>query len=855
MAKCTAYDFKAIESYWQKYWLEHKTFCVKEDKSKPKYYVLDMFPYPSGAGLHIGHPEGYTASDILGRYKKAKGFNVLHPMGWDAFGLPAEQHAIATGLHPSINTEKNIATFRQQIQHLGFAIDWSREINTTQPEYYRWTQWIFLQLFKHGLAYVDEKPVWWCPQLGTVLANEEVIDGKSERGSFPVERRNLRQWVLRITRYADKLLDGLKDLNWPEATKMQQRAWIGRSEGASISFQLEGDDRALEVFTTRPDTLYGVSFIVLAPENPLVDSIVAEERRPELALYKASVKSKSDLERTDLAKEKSGVFTGRYAIHPMTKERIPVWVADYVLMDYGTGAVMGVPAHDERDFEFAQLYHLPIKPVLQSEEASDTLPYCSRGRLINSEAFNGLTSEEAKQAIVDVLEGAGQAHKTVQYKLHDWLFSRQRYWGEPFPIVWIKESDYKRVMECEGCVFREFLPEHPVTYKEGDETFCALPLASQHLPLRLPSVSSFKPSEESPMPLVNAGPAWLEVKLNLHTGAIEPNDGHLTEAWISGRRETNTMPQWAGSCWYYLRYLSPHESESPVNAQAFDYWKTPDLYIGGAEHAVLHLLYARFWHRFLFDIGVLQTSEPFPHLFHPGIILGTDGNKMSKSRGNVVNPDDIIETYGADTLRMYEMFLGPLEASKPWSTKNIEGIHRFLRKVWREFIDEEGAVSTKACGEKNSPEMEAMLHETIAKVGDDIEHLRFNTAISQLMIFMNRVQKEFAIAKSTAKAFVQMLAPFAPHIAEELWSRMGGQGSVSEASWPEVDASKLVKTQLKIVLQINGKLRDEITVDANDSKELILKKAKESPKASALLRDKVIKREIYVPGKLVNWVV
>ena len=853
MIKTAEYDFKAIEAHWQAFWAEHKTFHAEIDESRKKYWILDMFPYPSGAGLHVGHIEGYTATDILGRYKKAQGFNVLHPMGWDAFGLPAEQHAIATGLHPSINTKKNIDNFRQQMHRIGLGIDWEREINTTDPEYFRWTQWIFLQLFKHGLAYVDQKPVWWCPQLGTVLANEEVVDGKSERGNYPVERRPLRQWVLKITAYGDKLLKGIDSLDWPEATKRQQKQWIGRSEGGLVSFEVK-PDITLEVFTTRPDTILGVSFIAIAPEHGLIDSIVSIEQKHSVEDYRKQVAAKSDLERTDLAKNKTGVFTGSYAVHPFTGERIPIWISDYVLMHHGTGAVMGVPAHDERDFEFAQTYHLPIKQVI-TLSSNETLPAVGEGVLVNSGKFSGLATLDARKAILSELEHLKVGKTTVQYKLHDWLFSRQRYWGEPFPIVWVEEKDYQYLLACDHSPFKEFLPKTPIAYTENGKSLFAVPLTSKHLPLTLPEVSSYKPTMGSTTPLQNADSSWLNVKMNCSTGEILPADGFVEEGWIAGVRETNTMPQWAGSCWYYLRYLSPHFSNNFVDDKALHYWETPDMYIGGAEHAVLHLLYARFWHQFLFDLGLLPTSEPFKKLFHPGIILGPDGNKMSKSLGNVINPNSVIDEYGADALRLYEMFLGPLEASKPWSLQNVEGVYRFLKKVWREFVDLEGEIAKKMLGSCDSAEFQRLLHETILKVTEAIENLRFNTAISQLMICLNGIQKEPQISKNSAKVFLQLLAPFAPHIAEELWERLGEKASITEAAWPNFDASKCVRSQLKVVVQVNGKVRDEIYVSANAEPSEIIAAAKKASKVVAYLSKGTLVKEIYVPKKLVNFVV
>ena len=854
---CVEYDFSEIESHWQNKWLNDGEFCVNEDVEKQKYYILDMFPYPSGAGLHIGHPEGYTASDILARYKKACGFNVLHPMGWDAFGLPAEQHAVATGVHPEVNTKNNIDNFRNQIRRLGYAIDWGREINTTDASYYKWTQWIFLQLFKHGLAYVDEKPVWWCQELGTVLANEEVIDGKSERGNFPVERRQLRQWVLRITRYADKLLDGLADLDWPQATKRQQTIWIGRSDGCMIEFGIDNLSSKIEVFTTRPDTIYGVSYLAIAPEHNLVEKLTTPENYDAVKAYKDLVAAKSDLERTDLAKEKTGVLTGSFAINPLNNQKIPILVADYVLAYYGTGAVMGVPAHDARDFEFAKTLNLPIIQVIDGESKKVELPFCDDGILINSEKYSGLASSQARKKITHDLTALKFGKKQVQYKLHDWLFSRQRYWGEPFPIIWIKKSDYNKLSEVPNSILNEFLPETPVSYVQNGEELCALPLTSSHLPLVLPQVNSYKPSGAEASPLLNADNDWLHVKINLRTGEILPQSTTTddSEEWISGTREINTMPQWAGSCWYHLRYLSPKEQSAIVNKEAEAYWHTPDMYIGGAEHAVLHLLYARFWHRFLYDIGLVNSKEPFKKLYHPGIILGSDGNKMSKSRGNVVNPDDVIKQYGADTLRMYLMFLGPLDASKPWSIQNIEGIHRFLKKVWREYVAADGSINDKITSNIDEEDFESMLHQTIAKVTDDIENLRFNTAISQLMIALNTLQKATKITKKSAKAFLQLLAPFAPHMTEEIWHKMAYKNSISSEKWPSFDSEKLKKDVIIVVVQVNGKMRAEISIQANASKDDVINLAKENSKIVHYLAQGKIVKEIYIPQKLINFVV
>ena len=721
------YDFSEIEKRWQKYWEKEKTFKAEDGSQKPKYYALDMFPYPSGAGLHIGHPEGYVASDILARYKNARGFNVLHPMGWDAFGLPAEQYAIKTGTHPAETTRNNIENFRRQIKSIGFAIDWDREINTTDPGYYKWTQWIFLKLFKAGLAYVDEKPVWWCPELRAVLANEEVVDGKSEVGGHPVERRNLRQVVLRITAYAEKLLSGLDELDWPDSTKRQQKAWIGRSEGAEVSFAIDGMNEELVVYTTRPDTLFGATYMVVAPEHPLLGKLVAPEKTDEVNTYVEAAAKKSDLDRTDLAKDKSGVFTGSYCINPVNGQKTPIWVADYVLITYGTGAIMAVPAHDERDFEFAKKFEIPIVKVIhppETEENEDALPYVGEGRMTNSGEYDGMPSKEFLTAITSELEAKGKGKATVNYKLRDWIFSRQRYWGEPIPLVWVGKEEYDQALTAEGPVIA-LMPKEPVTTVRDGGTFYALPVPESELPLRLPEVENYKPSGTGESPLATI-PEWLEVYFNVNTGKTAPRDQGIPEGedWVPATRETNTMPQWAGSCWYHLRYLDPSNAEHLVSPEKEAYWGGPDFYIGGAEHAVLHLLYARFWHRFLHDEGVLAHPEPYKRLFHQGLILGEDGNKMSKSVGNVVNPDLVIEAYGADSLRLFEMFLGPLEAVKPWSEKGIEGVNRFLRKVWREFTNQ----SKQTESEETNADTLRLLHETIKKVTEDIEGLRLMAA-------------------------------------------------------------------------------------------------------------------------------
>ncbi len=848
------YNFLEIEPHWQTFWEQNRSFRADNVSSKPKYYVLDMFPYPSGAGLHIGHPEGYTATDILARYKRAAGFNVLHPIGWDAFGLPAEQHAVKTGTHPAANTQNNIANFRRQIKALGFSYDWEREIDTTDPKYFRWTQWIFLQLFKRGLAYVDERPVWWCPELRTVLANEEVVDGKSEVGHFPVERRNLRQWVLRITAYADRLLADLKDVDWPDSTKRMQEGWIGRSEGAELLFDLENKALGpLKIFTTRPDTLFGCTYMVLAPEHPLVDALTTAEHRTAVDSYRKKAAAKSDLERTDLAKGKSGVFSGSYAINPINGARVPIWIADYVLMGYGTGAIMAVPAHDERDFEFAQQYELPIVRVIANDDGLEKLPYTGDGHLVNSPGYDGMKWADAKKKIAADLAARGVGRETVNYKLRDWLFSRQRYWGEPFPIVWVNESDYRRAAAARPADF----PPQPVTFSSGGERHCALPLPANALPLELPEVESYLPGGNGESPLANVTP-WLEIWLNYDDGESVPatQPQPAGDTWVRARRETNTMPQWAGSCWYYLRFLDPKNPAAIASPEALRYWGVPDLYVGGAEHAVLHLLYARFWHKVLFDLGVVPQAEPFTKLFHQGIILGEDGEKMSKSRGNVVSPDTIIASHGADTLRLYLMFLGPLEAMKPWNPRGIEGVHRFLQKVWRECLTIDGAPNPKISPTAAEPaELTKLLHETIKKVGEDIGALRFNTAISQMMIFTNALQKAPQVSRATVLAFLQVLAPFAPHLAEELWSRLGEPPSIQNQPWPKFDPARLVADRTKLVFQVNGKHRGDALAPLGLSQDEALAFAQQHEKVAPFLSGKTIKRIIYVPGKILNVVV
>ncbi|RJS66418.1 leucine--tRNA ligase [Priestia filamentosa] len=799
-----AYNHQEIEKKWQNYWLDNKTFKTGEDKGKPKFYALDMFPYPSGAGLHVGHPEGYTATDILSRLKRMQGYNVLHPMGWDAFGLPAEQYALDTGNDPAIFTKQNIDNFRRQIQSLGFSYDWDREINTTDPHYYKWTQWIFLKLYEKGLAYVDEIPVNWCPALGTVLANEEVIDGKSERGGHPVERRPMKQWILKITEYADRLLDDLEELDWPESIKDMQRNWIGRSEGAHVQFDIEGTDESFTAFTTRPDTLFGATYAVLAPEHTLVEKITTAEQKEEVTSYIDKVKTKSDLERTDLAKEKTGAFTGAYAINPVSGEKMPIWIADYVLATYGTGAIMAVPAHDERDYEFAQAFDLPIKEVVSGGDVTKEA-YTGNGAHVNSDFLNGLDKEEAIEKMISWLEENKKGEKKVTYRLRDWLFSRQRYWGEPIPIIHWEDGTTTAVDESE-------------------------------LPLMLPKTDEIKPSGTGESPLANVE-EWVNV--------VDEKTGK------KGRRETNTMPQWAGSCWYFLRYIDPHNSEKLADEEKLKQWLPVDIYIGGAEHAVLHLLYARFWHKFLYDIGVVPTKEPFQKLFNQGMILGENNEKMSKSKGNVVNPDEIVGSHGADTLRLYEMFMGPLEASVAWSTNGLDGARRFIDRIWRLMVTDEGTVVEKIKDQDNEA-LERIYHETVKKVTEDLEGLRFNTAISQLMVFINECYKTDVLPKEYMQGFLKLIAPITPHIAEELWSKLGGSGTISYEAWPAYDESKLVDDEIEIVVQINGKVRAKLKVPAETTREGLQDLAMEDSKVQEQIEGKTVRKVIAVPGKLVN---
>jgi len=799
-----SFNHQQIEKKWQQYWEENKTYKTTEEKDKPKFFAMGMFPYPSGAGLHVGHPKSYTAVDIQARMKRMQGYNVLHPMGWDAFGLPAEQYAIDTGNPPAEFTKKNIETFTKQLKSLGFSYDWDREVNTTDPNYYKWTQWIFIQLYKKGLAYIDEVAVNWCPALGTVLANEEVIDGKSERGGHPVIRKPMKQWVLKITEYADRLLEDLEELDWPESLKEMQRNWIGRSEGAEITFHIDGHNEQFTVFTTRPDTLFGATYAVIAPEHPLVKKITTNEQKSDVEAYLDEVQKKSDLERTDLAKDKTGVFTGAYAINPVNQEKMPIWVADYVLMSYGTGAIMAVPAHDERDYEFAKKFNLPIREVVAGGNIEKEA-YTGDGEHVNSDFLNGLNKEDAIQKMIAWLEEKGIGKKKITYKLRDWLFSRQRYWGEPIPIIhW------------------------------EDRTMTTVP--EEELPVLLPEMTEIKPSGTGESPLANATD-WLEV--------VDPVTGK------KGRRETNTMPQWAGSCWYYLRYIDPKNDQFIADPEKLKQWLPVDIYIGGAEHAVLHLLYARFWHKVLYDLGVVPTKEPFQKLFNQGMILGENNEKMSKSKGNVVNPDEIVSSHGADTLRLYVMFMGPLDASIAWSTNGLDGARRFLDRVWRLLVEEDGTLTSKVVNTEGGA-LEKVYHQTVKKVTEDFENLHFNTAISQMMVFINEAYKAEQLPKVYVEGFVKMLSPVCPHIAEELWKILGHTSSLTYEAWPTYDESKLVSDEVEIVVQINGKVKTKLTVAAKATKEELEEVAMNDDKVKEQLVGKTVRKVITVPGKLVN---
>ncbi|MBC2078784.1 leucine--tRNA ligase [Listeria booriae] len=798
------FNHKELEPKWQKKWESEKIFKTTEDADKANFYALDMFPYPSGAGLHVGHPEGYTATDILSRMKRMQGYNVLHPIGWDAFGLPAEQYAIDTGNDPAEFTAHNIANFTRQIKALGFSYDWDREINTTDPSYYKWTQWIFTKLYEKGLAYEAEVAVNWCPALGTVLANEEVIDGKSERGGFPVFRKPMRQWMLKITAYADRLLDDLDLVDWPENIKDMQRNWIGRSEGAEVSFQVKDSDADFTVFTTRPDTLFGATYAVLAPEHDLVEKIVTADQKEAVAAYQKQVELKSELERTDLAKDKTGVFTGAYAINPANGEEMPIWIADYVLIQYGTGAIMAVPAHDERDYDFAKQFGLPIKAVLAGGNVEEEA-YTGDGDHINSAFLDGLNKDDAIAKMIAWLEENKAGTRKISFRLRDWLFSRQRYWGEPIPVIHWEDGETTTIPEAE-------------------------------LPLLLPKATEIKPSGTGESPLANL------------TDWVNVTDANGRK----GVRETNTMPQWAGSSWYFLRYIDPENTEELADKAKLEKWLPVDVYIGGAEHAVLHLLYARFWHKFLYDIGVVPTKEPFQKLFNQGMILGGNNEKMSKSRGNVVNPDDVVEQYGADTLRLYEMFMGPLEASIPWNANGLEGARKFLDRVWRLFIEEEtGEINAKITPEANV-DLEKSYHQMVKMVTEHYENLRFNTGISQLMIFINDSYKATTVPKAYAEGFVQLLSPIAPHLAEELWHRLGHTETITYEAWPTFDASKLVEDEVEIVLQVNGKVRAKVTVAKDLSREALEELARDNDKIKEEIAGKTVRKVIAVPGKLVN---
>jgi leucyl-tRNA synthetase len=813
------YDPAAIEPKWQAYWESHQTFRAERHPGRPKRYILDMFPYPSGAGLHVGHPEGYTATDIVARYQRMKGVDVLHPMGWDAFGLPAEQHAIATGTHPAVTTRANIATFKRQLKTLGLSYDWSREIDTTDPVYVRFTQWIFLQLFHRGLAYEAEVPVNWCEALGTVLANEEVIDGKSERGGHPVVRLPLRQWMLRITAYADRLLADLEGLDWPD-TRIKQKNWIGRSEGAEIDFRVEGTEERARVFTTRADTLYGCTYMVLAPEHALVAKITQSKNRAAVEKYAAEAAKKSDFDRTELAKIKTGVDTGAFALHPLTGDRIPIWIADYVLAAYGTGAVMAVPAHDERDFEFARQYGLPIVEVISPDGKPHgplEVPFCDDGITLASGPFSGRPSTDVRSAIVTKLAEMGAGAPSVKYKLRDWVFARQRYWGEPIPIYFPVEMETASGDPRRG-------DAHRIRYDQP------LAVAESELPILLPELEDFKPGGDPAGPLARAVD-W----------RFFQRDGK----WYA--RETNTMPQWAGSCWYYLRYLDPKNCDQIFDPKTYDDWMPVDLYVGGAEHGVLHLFYSRFWHKVLFDAGIVKHAEPFLKLVHQGMILGEDNQKMSKARGNVINPDDVVRQFGADSLRLYEMFMGPLEQVKPWQTSGIQGVRRFLDRVM--------AVATGDLGDAIDKEARKLVHKTIRKVTQDIEQLHFNTAISAMMILTRHLSEQSPVPREGVRALVLLLAPFAPHISEELWQRLGNTASLAYEPWPAFDEALCRDEIVEIAVQVNGKVRGRIQIAPDAPEADAIGAAQAEPSVKTFLAGKSVHKHLYVPGKIVNLLV
>ncbi len=811
-----SYDHKSIENRWQKFWSENQTFKSEDiSTDKPKYYVLDMFPYPSGAGLHVGHALGYVATDIVARYKRMKGFNVLHPMGWDAFGLPAEQYAIKTGTHPKKTTNQNVSNFKKQINSLGFSYDWSREINTTDPNYYKWTQWIFMQLYNKGLAYEQEVAVNWCPELKAVLANEEVVNGKSDIGGHPVVRLPMRQWILKITDYAESLLDGLDDLDWPENIKELQKNWIGKSEGVELGFDIDGHNDTINVYTTRPDTLFGASYMVLAPEHTLIHSIVTDEQRSKVEAYIEETKKKSDFDRTEVNKDKTGVFTGSYAINPFSKEKIEIWIADYVLISYGTGAIMAVPGHDERDWEFASKYNLPIVEVVEGGDVSKAA-YTAKGnaKIINSSndktlSMDGLSVDQAIKEAILFIEKNSIGKATVNYKLRDWLFSRQRYWGEPFPLIH-KDDSVELIQE-------------------------------KDLPVMLPEVENYKPSDDgkSPLSLVKN---WVEVK--------DESDN------IIGLRETNTMPQWAGSCWYFLRFTDPNNTIEAWSKERENYWMPVDLYIGGQEHAVLHLLYARFWHHVLYDLDLVSTKEPFKKLYNQGMILGDDGTKMSKSRGNVINPEEIMDEYGSDSMRLYEMFMGPLNKSKPWSTKGLQGCYRFVNKLWSIIVDENGNLSSKIVDNDEEDKDTLFLHhQTIKKLGEDIENLHFNTAVSQLMIYCNHLQKCSTVSKKLIEELVIILSPFVPHLSEEFWSLLGHSETITYQPWPQFDESLIQLDEVTIAVQVNGKLRANINIAKDSDEKDVISEAMSLENVKKFTSDGNIVKTIYVPNRLLNFVV
>ena len=798
-----SYDHKAIEEKWRQVWdAKNAFYCDTHDFSKPKYYVLDMFPYPSGQGLHVGHPEGYTATDIVARMKRMQGFNVLHPMGWDAFGLPAEQFAIKNNQHPDVFTKKNIANFKRQINSLGFSYDWSKEISTTDPSYYKWTQWIFVQMFKHDLAYVADIPVNYCPELGTVLANEEVIDGKSERGGYPVIRMPMRQWILRITAYADKLEQDLENLDWPKSTLEMQRNWIGRSSGVSIRFPIKGkENEFFDVFTTRVDTLFGCTYCCLAPEHPLVQKLVTPEQKEAVEAYVKASASKSDLARTGTNQEKTGVYLGVEAINPINGKAIPVYIADYVLGSYGSGAVMAVPAHDTRDYAFAKKHDLPIIQVIEGDISESA--YTEDGKHMNSSFADGMNIADAKAAITAKLVELGAGKEVVNYKLRDWIFSRQRYWGEPIPVVKLDDGT-------------EF------------------PLPEDQLPLVLPEMDRYQPSSNGKPPLSNAPKSWLDY--------VTPDGRH-------GERETNTMPQWAGSCWYYIRYIDPHNPDALCDEKLLKHWLPVDLYIGGAEHAVLHLLYARFWHKFLYDIGVVGCKEPFQKLYHQGMILGENGEKMSKSRGNVVNPDAVVESHGADSLRLFEMFAGPLSEVKPWSTNGLDGARRFIERVYR-LVDEEPYCSLLSV--ENDGSLDYAYNAMIQKVTKDFEDLSFNTAISAMMVFVNECYKAKKLYRPYIEGLVQAFSCVCPFVGEEMWQKLGHEELLTYHPWPKVDATKLVKETVKLAVSVNGKMRDVMELPRDIAQEEAVALAKANPKIAPWIEGKTIKKIIFVPGRILN---